>query len=215
MMPRVADYNSLKTQVLATIERTNDAEANILFDGWVSLCEDDIWPILRAPYLERFATFTYDSSVYINPDVTVQEFEYVPPSFVECINLADLTNGNNLDSIGVTEVAQYRLQYGQPQVYIIRGYTLTVLPSPSAPLLMELSYYSRSEPLTETEQINDIITKSPMIYYFGTLKQAAATYGEAQNYQIWDKMMKDAIDKTNDAATGWRRGATHKVRMRV
>lgn len=214
-MPRVADYNSLKTQVLQMLERQNDVEASeILFDGWVSLCEDDFWPTLRAPYLERFANFTFNSSV-VYPDVSSVEYEYVPPSFVECINLADLTNGNNLDSISLTEIARYRGIPGRPEAYVIRGYTLSVYPIPSAPILMELSYYSRSEPLTPEAAANDIITRSPMIYLYGILKQAAAGYGEAENYTIWDSMQQKAIEKVNDAAISWRRGATHKVKFRV
>lgn len=215
-MGRIIDYPSLKTQVLQTIERQADPEAvNVLFDGWVSLCEDDFWKTLRAPYLERFSNFTFDSSVYTSPDVATREFEYVPPSYVECINLADLTNRQNLDSIGVTEIAQYRGGYGLPKVYIIRGYTLTVLPSPQSPILMELTYYSKSEPLTTDQRDNDIIKMSPSIYYYGVLKQAALSYGELQNYQMWTDMMEKAIDKVNDAAVSWRRGATHKVRVRI
>jgi hypothetical protein len=215
-MARIADYNSLKTQVLQTIERQQDPEASeILYDGWVSLCEDDFWPILRAPYLQRFSNFTFDAGYQPAPAVATQEFEYVPPSYVECINLADLTNRQNLDSIGVTEVVQYRAEVGLPQVYIIRGYSLTVLPVPTSPLLMELTYYSRSEPLTVDQADNDIIKRSPTIYYYGVLKQAALSYGEMQNYQMWSDMMQKAIDKVNDSAVSWNRGPTHRVRYRI
>jgi hypothetical protein len=69
-MARIADYNSLKTQVLQTIERQQDPEASeILYDGWVSLCEDDFWPILRAPYLQRFSNFTFDAGYQPAPGV--------------------------------------------------------------------------------------------------------------------------------------------------
>ena len=211
-MPRIIDYTTLKAAVLAGLERENDAQAQELFDGWVSTAEGAFAPLLKAPWATRAAQFIWGDEGTVVKET--MRYEYLPPSYNGMVTLLDLTNNRELPPISPPEIVHYRRGGSQVnRVHCIIGLTLFVIPDPGQPIELFLEYYSRQEPLTEANPVNSIITQAPNIYKYGVMAAAAVDYGETENYNNWSALMAQSLSDNNELDAGWRRGAGARVRV--
>lgn len=192
------NYSEIRTAILQTLERENDTVANVLVDQWLRLAEDDFAPMLKAPWAERFATFTYQAN---------GPFEYLPPSYVGMVNLIDTKSNQALSPITPQQIPDFAGNAGDPTKYCVVGYTLILLPMTTIDRVMWLFYHSRQEQLTAEKPVNDVTKNASSIYYYGALRHAAVYYGETENLAMWNAAFDQAITNANGSSVEWRRGA--------
>lgn len=94
-------------------------------------------------------------------------------------------------------VSQYQAESsaGQPKYYADYDYNHWALaPVPDDDYVVEIIYYSRIQPLDQTNQQNLITREAPQAILFGTLLQAQGYLKSPDKLQLWQQMYKNAMD---------------------
>lgn len=202
----ITDFASLKFQVLNTLERVNDLYAQEHVDSWIQAAETEFFATLRAQWLIRAATFTWENS---DPS----GFEYLPPTFNGIVGVADLENGIDLVPKPLSEIGRWSKEVGLAKYYIISGYLINLLPRPDQGKQFLLTYYSKQEPLSATVPTNDILAFTPTLYLYMTLKYACLFFGEDANAAKYGQIANGIVQAANTVEPEWFRGSGATVTL--
>ena len=94
-------------------------------------------------------------------------------------------------------VAQYQSEsaQGKPKYYADYDYDHWALaPVPDDDYQVQIIYYSRIQPLDETNQQNLLTREAPQAILFGTLLQTQGYLKSPDKLQLWQQMYKNAMD---------------------
>ncbi len=162
-MALVTDYNTLKTAVTELID--NDApEVTGNIDYFIQAVEARIDADLRVRQMaERWEATTEDP--YLS----------LPPDFLEMRRIAVKVNGcwEDLNYLTPEQINRIAVDAtGSPRYYTITGNAIQLMPAPAAPTGIEIAFYQRITPLSDTNTTNWLMDNYPHIYMDGALMEA-------------------------------------------
>lgn len=128
-------------------------------------------------------------------------FFAVPADWLETISL--INTGSN-PSVVVEPVSIQRLNElrtipltGSPRYYAMVDAALQIYPAPSAATSLELTYYQKVPALSTGTPTNWLLTKSPDLYLYGALLQAAPYLDEDGRIPVWASGVQQTIESMN------------------
>lgn len=196
----ISTYNELKTAVENWIDRS-DLTARI--PEFISLAETRINRLLRSRSVEERA--------YTNT-VSGQEYYSLPTDFLEARNIQ--LNTNPVTRLLYRTPQQMDREYpaatiGQPQVFTLVGNELQLKPIPDSGYELEIAYFLKLDPLSDTNLTNWIITNAPDLLLYGSLIEAEAFLVNDPRVPLWKTAFDEAMAILNSQEKGGRYSGSH------
>jgi hypothetical protein len=94
-----------------------------------------------------------------------------------------------LEAIGPDQITHQMLQIGDPYFYAIEGHKIRLLPWPNNRVRINITYYSKGDPLVNPEDYNETLFNLPSVYLYAMLRQAAIWYGDADGQSRWEQAL--------------------------
>jgi hypothetical protein len=122
---------------------------------------------------------------------TSNEFVAVPADFLENysleLNMAQIGPQQSLAFIGPLEakVLKANKAVGKVRYYTIIDGAFELLPAPTTDTDVILTYYQKIPALSDTATTNWLLTKSPDLYLYSTLLEAAPYLRDDDRMQMW------------------------------
>jgi hypothetical protein len=122
---------------------------------------------------------------------TSNEFVAVPADFLENysleLNMADIGPQQSLAFIGPLEAKVLKANKitGLVRYYTIIDGAFELLPAPTTDTDVILTYYQKIPALSDTATTNWLLTKSPDLYLYSTLLEAAPYLRDDDRMQMW------------------------------
>lgn len=203
----LASYAALKASVARRLGRDGDAALESELDDYVDLAEARFQRELRLRAQEQRATATLD-----------QAYLDLPADFLELRNIQ--LNAEPLGSLDCVSPEIIDRSYPQgtaarPRVYAILGSALQFAPPPDQEYQVEIDYWKRFDPLSDSTTTNWLLANAPDVYLFATLVEAAQATGDSALWQEYESRLAAALDKLKvfDRRASYS-GATLRVRSR-
>lgn len=102
---------------------------------------------------------------------------------------------------------------GQPRFFTVIGNEIEFDRTPDSAYNLEIQYYKKPDPLTESNQINSVITNHPNIYLFGALHQLFLWSEDDNEATKYFAKMQSVIRGANKADKKGRYGAAPSMRV--
>ena len=203
----LASYTELKAAVARRLGRSGDSDLAAELDDYIDLAEARFQRELRLRAQEQRATATV-TGAYLD----------LPTDFLELRNIQ--LNSDPLRSLECVSPEMIDRNYpqartGEPQVYAILGSALQFAPPPDQDYEVEIDYWKRFDPLSDSATTNWLLANAPDVYLFGTLAEAAQATGDSALWQEHEQRLAAALDKLKvfDRRASYS-GATLRVRPR-
>ena len=152
-------------------------------------------------------------------DLTTQ-YSALPSDFYEPIRLS-LTSGTSysLELVGQADLLRLRQRTdnvtGRPQYYAMTDGSIEVFPTPADTYTLEMVYYSKIIPLTDTNTSNWVLTYYPDAYLYGSLIHSAPFLGDDNRLSVWAALYDNAINAINaDSDKAKFGGSGHRMKIR-
>lgn len=135
--------------------------------------------------------------------ITTNEFLAVPSDFLENysleLNMTNLAAQQMLDFIGPLEAKMLKANkiHNLPRYYTMINGAFEILPAPTGNCDVILTYYQRIPALSNTVATNWLITRSPDLYLYSSLLEAAPYLKDDQRIQIWAAGRQQVMDAMN------------------
>jgi len=132
--------------------------------------------------------------------ITTNEFVAVPSDFLENysleLNMTNLGPQQSLAFIGPLEAKVLKANKitGLPRYYTMIDGAFEILPAPSGNTDIILTYYQKIPSLSGTVSTNWLITKSPDLYLYSTLLEAAPYLKDDERLQVWAAARQQVMD---------------------
>jgi hypothetical protein len=183
--------------LVASIERwLNRSDLGTVIPDFITLVEDRLNRLLRAPDMENIVTLTVSSgSVDLPTDFLEARHLYVD---------ADPNNEIVPASLDTFQHAFSSSQTGRPQVYAVSDGQLMFAPSPDATYSVQLHYYKRIPALSASNETNWLITTFPSLYLWGSLVMAEAFIWDDDRIPLWKGAWDEALAEFKRHGT-WKR----------
>lgn len=120
---------------------------------------------------------------------------------VDCLEIKRLTlGGRRLEFIPAQQISARLIEYptGDTTWYSIVGDQIQFAPVPTTGTL-EIAYYARIAPLSETNTTNGLLEWAPDIYLYGCLLQAAPYLRDDARIPIWQSAYTAIVDQLNQS----------------
>ena len=88
---------------------------------------------------------------------------------------------------------------GRPQFFTVIGDKIQLDRTPDAEYTVEIQYFKKADPLTSSNQTNEILTKYPSIYLYGALAQVFIYSQDDQQVSKYIQLFIGAIKGANKA----------------
>jgi hypothetical protein len=131
---------------------------------------------------------------------TSDEFVAVPNDFLQDVSLElDMTNlaaQQSLAYIGPQEAKVLKANKitGLVRYYSIIDGAFELLPAPTSDVDVILTYYAKIPALSATNTTNWLLTKSPDLYLYSTLLEAAPFFKDDARIPVWTAMRQKVMD---------------------
>lgn len=134
---------------------------------------------------------------------TQGQYVNLPSDFLEMLNI-ELTSTSppkRLIYITSDRSDDYRERdndtAGTPKYYTIEGDKIQILPTPSAAVTLQLSYYQDIPAMAAQADsgTNWLLTSHPDIYLYSTLMQASPYIMDQQSTQLWDGLLARSMQE--------------------
>jgi hypothetical protein len=178
----LSNYAELQASVVAWLNR-NDLGTYI--PDFVRLAEADLNARLRSPANEKRETAFAVSG----------RFTALPSDFAEMRRVYRFEGTTRIELKPVSSnVAGRVYDTDQAFLYSINGNELEVVPEQACTL--ELTYY-RTVPALASNSTNDVLTRHPDVYLFGTLMQACLWLGDGNLVAKYLPLYESALSRAN------------------
>lgn len=198
-MAQISTYATLKAAIANALGRDVNDSTDILvsnLDLMIQLAEKKFERRLKLKQLMRRATTALN-----------EEDERLPSNLARIININYKSTGGEWKALQYVTPRQYRAQFAYagspPDVYTTIGHEILVAPyasedtdEGSSPTL-EVIYWSKPVPLSDTNTTNEVLEDYPEIYLYGALVQSAL-WIQSDMLQVWMGMLEQAINEAND-----------------
>jgi hypothetical protein len=179
-------YSALKTSIANYLGRS-DLTSQI--PDFISLAETRMARELRIRQMLNTVTTATTAA-----DPTVG----LPADFLEIRDL--FLNSNPRTKLQYVSPSSFsadiRTSYaGSPLIYTMRGLEFEFAPVPDAAYVLQMLYYARPEPLSDTNQVNTFLSVAPDALLYGSLAEAEPYLMNDSRIQTWATLYINAIDK--------------------
>ncbi len=173
------------------------------------------------------AAINKDPRARIQPSVVIataqvaNELTPVPADYIQMQTLAvqgSTRFPGGLELLTPSQIRQYRAFHqtaGEPQYYAIIGGQIKLLPLPDKEYTLEMEYYAKLPPLSDSNPTNWLLQSNPDVYLYGSLIHAEPYLKNDERVQTWGNLYSsamEALNVTDDRAL--LSGATLKMRPR-
>lgn len=130
--------------------------------------------------------------------LTTGQYIGLPDEFESARSIRFVTDNYNQEvRFQAPEQMQKFPSNGRPNFYTIIGNEIQFDRTPDNEYTVELQYFRKAEPLSTSNQTNEILTKYPMIYLYGSLAQAFTYSQDSEQQAVYFKLFIDAITGAN------------------
>jgi len=132
--------------------------------------------------------------------ITTNEFVAVPSDFLENysleLNMSNIGPQQALAFIGPLEAKVLKANKitGLARYYTMIDGSFEILPAPATNTDIILTYYQKIPALSGSQTTNWLLTKSPDLYLYSTLLEAAPYLKDTVNMQVWMAARQQIID---------------------
>jgi hypothetical protein len=197
-----SSFSELKASIADTLDRT-DLTATI--PDFITKAEAALNRELR-----HFKMIDRD-------DATLDtRFLQLPSDFQETVRLG-ITSGttHRLELVSLDAMLRQRElgsnASGRPRQYAHIGTEIEVYPTPDSAYTVQLAYYAKIPPLSDSNTTNFVLQDAPDVYLYGALIHSAPYLKDDARLQVWGGLYASALasfqsssDNTRNAGTGLR-----------
>ncbi|UOF77888.1 hypothetical protein [Caudoviricetes sp.] len=182
----IATYSDLQS---AAADWLNRADLTAVIPTFISLAEAKFNRELRVRDMLTRSEAT-----------TTNEFVAMPSDFLEAydleLNMSGLAPQQSLEFIGPNEAKTLKANKitNQVRYFTIIDGAFELLPAPTGNTNLLLTYYARIPALSSTQTTNWLLTKSPDLYLYSVLLEAAPYLKDDARVQIWAAARQQVID---------------------
>ena len=188
----LATFTDLKTSISSWLYDRADLTAVI--PDFITLSEARFNRELRTSNMVARATADVSDGFFV-----------VPTDWLETISL--INTGSNpsvvMEPVSVQRLNELRTLSltGSPRYYAMVDGAFQIYPAPSADISLALTYYKKVPALSTSNPTNWLLTKSPDLYLYGALLQAAPYLDEDGRIAVWAAAAQQTIENINMEAT--------------
>lgn len=128
------------------------------------------------------------------------EFIAMPADFLEMydleLNMSGISAQQPLAYIGPNEAKSLKANkiVGKPRYFTIIDGAFEIIPAPTSSTTLLITYYARIPALSATQTTNWLLTKSPDLYLYSTLLEAAPYLKNDERVQLWAAARQQVMD---------------------
>lgn len=200
----ITSYSELKS---AIADELNRQDLSSVIPAWISLAEANLNRTIRHRKMLCRSTTQLDA-----------QFTALPPDFLEAKNVQlNVTNPYSLEYLTVEQADKYRVNYypgtGSPQFFTILGETLEVVPTPGSNYTIELTYYKKLTPLSDSVSSNWLLASHPDLYFYASLQHSAPYLKDDERIALWSTISQTLTDSVNlESDKAEKSGSVLKIR---
>ena len=202
----ITTYTNLKSTILDFLNRDDMAA---IVPTFVSLAEASMNRTVRHWRQEKRSNANLNS-----------RYSEVPTDFLQIIRFGIISGRTSpLEMISQGEMLDRRSQSantsGTPLFYALTAGEIELFPTPSEAFATELYYYSKIDPLSDSNASNWLLQDYQDAYLYGSLIHSAPYLADDARLQVWAALFQSAIDAINiesDAVKSGGSGRRIKIR---
>ena len=195
----ISTFASLKQAIERWSHRTDLAD---VIDNFVELAENDIDKrlLLRDNELRAIATAS-----------TSSRFIALPDRFLKMRRLTLISGSLHYEiEYRGTESMPIQDSAGRPRYFTVTS-QIEFDRVPDAAYTLEMSYFSRLQPLSTTNTTNDVLTNYPDLYLWGSLVQFALWTKDTEDLNVYQSKYDRAIELANKQERKGRYGTAPRM----
>jgi hypothetical protein len=202
----ITTYTELKATISDFLNR-DDLTASV--PSFIALGEADMQRKIRHWRQEKRSTAEINT-----------QYSALPSDFIEAIRFYNTdTDTQPLELISQWELLDRKRKAsnvsGSPTYYAITAGEIEVYPVPDGTYNMELYYFGRVAPLSDSVAANWILTYHPDVYLYGALMHTAMYLKDDARLQGWAALYQQGIDAINrDGETAKFGGSGRRMKIR-
>ena len=178
-------YSELKTNIASYLNRSDLTNE---LDGFIDQTEAELNRKLRVKEMVKRATATADS-----------QYLALPSDWLEAINI-EVTSGKfrplmqmSIESLDVHRRANNN-EANQPLYFALVDDTIELSPTPDTSYTLQLTYYGKITPLSDSNTTNFVSTTHPDVYLYGALRHASVFLMEDERLPLLDNAFERAVE---------------------
>lgn len=179
-------YSTLKTLISDTLNR-DDLDSQL--GNFILLAESYINRDVRHWQMQKRSTATFN-----------QRYEPLPTDWVESIRVS-VSSKRQLDLASQAAMMDMRNRNNnvsaEPRFYTISASQIELYPTPDADYDATLIYYSRIDPLSDSNESNWLLVDSPDVYLYGSLMHTAPYLQEDPRISLWQNLYAAGVQALN------------------
>lgn len=179
-------YAELKTNIANYLNRS---DLTSYIDTFIDSTEAELNRRLRTKEMIKRATATADSQYLtvptdwqeaINIEITSNNFS---PLFQQSIESLDVYRKSNNNAVG------------QPVYYAMVDDSIELAPTPDSSYTLQLTYYGKIDPLSDSNTSNFVSNDHPDVYLYGSLKHASIFLMEDERIPLFTTQFEKALEE--------------------
>ena len=179
-------YAELKSNIANYLNRS---DLTSYIDTFIDSTEAELNRRLRTKEMIKRATATADSQYLtvptdwqeaINIEITSNNFS---PLFQQSIESLDVYRKSNNNTVG------------QPVYYAMVDDSIELAPTPDGSYTLQLTYYAKINPLSDSNTTNFVSTDHPDVYLYGALKHASIFLMEDERIPLFTNQFEKALEE--------------------
>ena len=179
-------YAELKTNIANYLNRS---DLTSYIDTFIDSTEAELNRRLRTKEMIKRATATADSQYLtvptdwqeaINVEITSNNFS---PLFQQSIESLDVYRKSNNNAVG------------QPVYYAMVDDSIELAPTPDSSYTLQLTYYGKIDPLSDSNTSNFVSNDHPDVYLYGSLKHASIFLMEDERIPLFTNQFEKALEE--------------------
>jgi len=186
----LTNYDELQKEI---IDWSHRGDLGTKIPDFITLAEN-------AMYSNDQEVLTVRSMETVSTAATAGQYVQLPPNF-ESARSVRLVTGDNGGELRFQAPEQMRKQVstGRPNFFTIVGNEIQLDRVPDSEYTLEIQYYRKATPLSDSNQTNDILTNHPSIYLFGALVALFSYSLDIEQQSKYTRMFISAIKGANKA----------------
>jgi len=186
----LTNYDELQKEI---IDWSHRGDLGTKIPDFITLAEN-------AMYSNDQEVLTVRSMETVSTAATAGQYVQLPPNF-ESARSVRLVTGDNGGELRFQAPEQMRKQVstGRPNFFTIVGNEIQLDRVPDSEYTLEIQYYRKATPLSDSNQTNDILTNHPSIYLFGALVALFSYSLDIEQQSKYTRMFVSAIKGANKA----------------
>lgn len=197
----ISTYDELCKNILLWGKRD---DVITLIPTFISLCESHMYDNDKAPLkvreMETISTTLATDKIVALPD------GYETPRGIRIV-----TDDKQEIRYRTPEAMEHKPYSGFPNFFTVVSNSIVFDRTPDQEYMVELTYFKRATPLSETNQTNDILTNHSNVYLFGALYELAMYEQDSQQEQKYYQRFITAIKGANMTDKAGRYGNAPQV----